>query len=150
MSGLANGASKHGPECQCPRCIGFQPGNALALTHGSYSAVQLTPRARELAETVRSVAPVVSQADEFIIASFGLILARIERASEALEGAEPDELLRLNADLRAWTGMALKYADSLGLTPGSRARLGLDLVRTEKERLTVTRLAALAREEEAA
>lgn len=117
-----------------------QPGNALALKHGSYSSLVLAPRAGELADEVRELAPrVLAPADEPMIRAFGVVLAQIERANQALESAKPSELLRLSEDLRAWLGQALKFAAAFGMSPASRMKLGLSAARTG---LTLTQLAA--------
>jgi hypothetical protein len=34
---LSHGTSKHGPDCACVRCRGFQPHNEVAVRHGATS-----------------------------------------------------------------------------------------------------------------
>lgn len=79
-----------------------------------------------------------------------LVLARIEAATAALdkvdEATAGRELAaytadaapgfqRLREDLRGWISVAARFADALGLTPTSRAKLGLDLTRAKGEAL---------------
>lgn len=45
MTGSANGASRHGPDCACTRCQGFAAGNVAALKHGVSSERQIRPLA---------------------------------------------------------------------------------------------------------
>ena len=124
----------------------FQPGNQLAARHGAYARLQLAPRAKEIAESLHDVVPVVSSCDAATIDVLGLVLAQLERAGAALaivQAADVDRLVagddlgvdrrddlrRLAADSRGWANVALRYFDALGLTPTSRARLGLDIAR---------------------
>ena len=55
--------------------------------------------------------------------------------SQRLAGDEPTlapDLSRLRQDLRAWIGLARRLANDLGLTPTSRAKLGLDIAATQR------------------
>jgi transcriptional regulator with XRE-family HTH domain len=141
---------KHGPDCTCTRCAGFGEGNELALKHGAYSSLKLGPRVAELADEIREVAPVYSPADEAIVRLLATTLSRIERASVAIDvvddkaagkelaaytGLSADSLQRLRSDLRGWINTARRLANDLGMTPTSRARLGLDIVRGRGEAL---------------
>lgn len=128
-----------------------QPGNSRAVVHGArVSAVKLAadPRTRELAEAIRETMPVYSVADEIAIELLSVVLRRIERSVAAVERvdqalgdnvlaafASPSApyLAALRHDLRGWVQQAARLADQLGMTPTSRARLGLDLVRSEGE-----------------
>jgi hypothetical protein len=99
----------------------------------------------ELAEQIRAVAPVYDPADDFAIQSLAVILHRVERAEAALTQmeAEVDELggptaayrggeewvVNLRKELRSWLSVAERYLGALGMSPGSRARLGLDIAR---------------------
>jgi hypothetical protein len=38
--------SEHGPGCGCTKCVGFEPGNELAVTHGATSEAHIRPLAR--------------------------------------------------------------------------------------------------------
>ena len=142
----AGSALTHGPECQCVRCTGFPAGHDLSLRHGAYSSsLRLAPRADELAAELRQVVPGYSAADEAMVRLLALVLARIERATAALEkvddaaegnevaaytGEAAEPLRRLREDSRGWINTARRLANDLGLTPTSRAKLGLDIART--------------------
>lgn len=120
----------------------------FAPTHGCYSLVKLGGRAAEIASALREIVPLASPADSATIDSLAMVLAQLERANavlayrqreeveRAVEGgslsdAERDDLRRLSQDARGWANSALRYFEALGLTPGSRTRLGLDVVRVE-------------------
>jgi hypothetical protein len=38
----------HGHGCDCTRCVGFQAGNELNVSHGAYAVVKRRPRAHEI------------------------------------------------------------------------------------------------------
>jgi len=143
------GASKHGPARGYARPP-FERGNEIATKHGSYALVGLAPRAEELAAGLREVVPVASMADETAIALLALTLARVERATAALDrldeigdesgsalsaytSSEAQKFDRLREDLRGWLRLARTLCSDLGLTPVSRAKLGLDIARAESE-----------------
>jgi hypothetical protein len=138
------------PPFQPGNDLAFKPGNTLSRTHGSYGRLSLAPRAQALADEIRQVVPLHSPADEPAIAALALILAQLERASIAL--AQADELLgeerslaaytdrtqmfeRLRADARGWANTARRYFNDLGMTPTSRAKLGLNVARGRGEAL---------------
>lgn len=124
----ARGASAHGPDCGCLRCIGFGPANTAALTHGSYATVRLTPRARELEDELRELVPFYTPAYAPVVALAALTLARIERASAALEEeGDGERLARLAQDLRGWISTSRRLLNDLGLSPSSQAALARDL-----------------------
>jgi hypothetical protein len=142
---------RHGPDCDCQRCRGFGKGNDAALRHGGYSLVGISERAAEIANQVRPTLPAYSVADEPALLLLATTLARIERANAAVEtvdenasplgsylGAGGDEptlapnLQRLREDLRAWIGLARRLTNDLGMTPTSRAKLGLDIAATQR------------------
>ena len=157
VSGIpAKGESKHVPGvCECPRCIGFQPGHKYGElggrppVHGAMSRTHVIAKAQrtaELADAIRSVVPVYDPADEFTVQALAVLLVRIERAEAALAEveAEADEsgegpaavyrggkawVENLRRDLRSWLSVAERYLSALGMSPGSRARLGLDIAR---------------------
>jgi hypothetical protein len=111
--------------------------------------ISLAPRAAEIAEALRPIVPNYSPSDEPVVGLLAVVLTRVERATAALErvdeATEGHELSantnadgaatlqRLRADLHAWVNTARRLANDLGLTPTSRARLGLDLARTGDE-----------------
>jgi hypothetical protein len=139
---------RHDEACRCTRCRGFAPGNRDALRHGAYARLELSPKAAETAETLKALLPVYQESDEPLLQAFGYVLEQLRAAAGALEQADGHkERLRLSQDARGWTQAALRYADHFAMTPRARTALGLDLVRGEATRLTVTRLARLAEEE---
>ena len=145
MSAVA--AVEHGADCGCVRCTGFTVGNQLSRTHGAYSTLATSKRAEALAGEIRATMPLYSAADEPAIRLLAVTLARVERAAAALDEvdehlgekrlaafmAEGQERLdRLRRDLRAWIGTANRLMSELGMTPSSRARLGLDLALAQR------------------
>lgn len=138
-AGPAKGASAHGPDCTCDRCRGFQPGNAISRRHGGYSLVTLEPRAAALSDEIRELVPARSDSDEVSIRLLALALAQVEAASTWLaehglvdEHGNARSLLR---HLGTMMNTAARIADRLGMTPTSRAQLGLDLTRAKGEAL---------------
>lgn len=156
---MSHGWSAHDENCMCVRCTGFTPGNQLALgkgrpeNHGAYSqsVVKLGPVIEERAEAIRSVLPAYAPADEVAVRALALILIRIERAEAALEQLEEevgDPLAMFSGDLelngrvvrvdglreslRKWLLAAERFLAALGATPSARARLGLDLARSQR------------------
>ncbi len=136
-------ASAHTAECTCVRCRGFdgtdlggrfETGNGVAVKHAATSMIRLAPRAAEIADDVRAIVPVSSEADEPTIRLLSLVLARIETANEWLAEAgmfrnaegEPQPILK---SLSTWENQAARLLASLGCTPTSRAALGVDIVR---------------------
>ncbi len=135
--------------CGCVRCTGFQPGHQInkgkhlprpdLVTHGTQvSPLVLAPAAEAIAVMVREVMPVAHPAFEGTLQSYCIILARIQRAHDALErvsreaeaaeeAGEPYQpnfnVISLGEDLRRWQGSALKHATALGLTPESAAKI---------------------------
>ena len=116
--------------------------------HGAMSRGHVIARAQrtlELADGIRSVVPVYEDADQFAVQALAVLLVRIERADAALSQVEAEADARegpaaayrgqepwvenLRRDLRGWLSGAERYLASLGLSPGSRARLGLDIAR---------------------
>lgn len=141
--------AEHGPDCPCQRCRGFEPGNRLSvgnasrLQHGAYATVKLGPRVEEIADAVRDDVPTYRPADEIMLRLLALCLARLEAAEEAVVASKPDEVARLIADMRSWVGKCRQILNDLGMSPASRARLGVDV--TMARRLaTLTELATAA------
>jgi hypothetical protein len=112
-------------------------GNSLAVKHGGDAMLRLAPRATEIADDLRAVVPSRSDADEPTIRLLALVLARIETANEWLAEhglfrntrGEPQPVLK---SLSTWENTASRLADRLGLTPTSRAALGVDLLRAQE------------------
>jgi hypothetical protein len=144
----AKGPTGHVEGCRCWKCTGFQPGHTLTLKHGAYANVAISPRAEELAEVIRFSAPWLEPADDLAVRALGVVLARVERAEDALTAAEQDDendldvLSRFQHNLRGWLSVAERYFSALGLTPASRARLGVNVAMAR--RLTVVELHAQA------
>jgi Phage terminase, small subunit len=144
-----NGAGRGGP-ARGYSWPPFQPGNQVARKHGGYSLLGIGERGNEICDSIREAMPVYSPADETVVQLLGVTCARIERANEAIatvdESATPlgaylagkdgqdlaPALHRLRQDLRAWIGLARRLSNDLGLTPTSRARLGLDIAAAQK------------------
>jgi hypothetical protein len=135
----------HGDGCACTRCTGTQPGNDLAITHGAYSRLRLQPRAELLRDELAALVPFGCEADAPLLDLASFTLAQVERAALVLaieqaevaraaeEGAEPPARLdRLAADSRAWTKLAARLLDQLGLSPTARGRLAGDLATAER------------------
>ena len=148
----------------------FALGQGRPEAHGAYSRslVKIGPPVEERANEIRDLLPVFHPVDEAALRALSIVLIRIERAEAALEQLEHEiedegrgalamygEELRLNGrvvrvdglkdDLARWLRVAEKYFSALGMTPGSRARLGLDIARAH--RYTVLDLHSEAAEE---
>jgi hypothetical protein len=119
------------------------PGNRIAETHGAYSRItksELEGKRAEIHDALALDAP-VREADGGLPAADGPVvrmaaetLCRLDRIGEFLDrrGWQDDEgnprpILDYETRLR---GHALDLLKELGMTPASRAKLGLDLVRT--------------------
>ena len=134
-SGLGTGHFRPG----CCAVSGSQAGlgNQLALKHGGDAVLRLTPRSVEIADGLREIVPASSPSDEPTIRLLALVLARIETANEWLaengifrnRRGDPQPVLKA---LSTWENTAARLADRLGLTPTSRAALGLDLARAHE------------------
>lgn len=118
-----------GPRPGAANLLPAGPNNQRAVSHGSYAFLTLGPRAQAIAEGLRDVVPAYTDADAPAVQTLGLVLAQLERAAAALDGASRRDLSRLSQDARGWAGTATKLFTELALTPGSRARLGVDLTR---------------------
>lgn len=132
---------QHGPDCECPRCRGTQPGNLLAASHGFYIDPTLRDEHREeleeIAATVWELLPV--KRSEFGLA-VGQVAAKLWRQRRALrdlfehglvrEGGKPAPLL---VEVAKVENAIHRDLVELGLTPRSAAALGVDLVRGERE-----------------
>ena len=118
-------------------------GNQRARSHGGYAAVvreRLDVKVLEVADALGSDLPLrdadggVPRADAVAVRLLAENLCRLDDVSAHLRDfglfdqatGEPRPALDLERRLRAET---LDLAESLGLTPRSRARLGLDLQR---------------------
>ena len=122
----------------------FLPGNQAAIRHGAYARlteVELSDTVHQLVEAIGADLPVrevdggVPAQDAIPLRLLAETLIRRERVreTERLQGIETDDGklrgvvefgLRLDAQI-------IKLCEQMGLTPAARAKLGLDLVRTQ-------------------
>lgn len=117
----------------------FEPGNQVAVRHGAFSKLRLEPRAAELVDEIRDLVPARSDADDPTIGLLALTFAQVEAATLYVaehgivdERGEARSILR---HLGTMINTAGRLCDRLGLTPTSRAQLGLDLTRARGEAL---------------
>jgi hypothetical protein len=123
---LCDRCGERHPDWQrCP----FQPENQLAVKHGSYATVALGPRVDELADEIRDLVPVYTPSDEIALRLLCLALARQERAEAALAEADASDATKLRQDALGWANAARRLLNDLGMTPSSRAKLGLNVAR---------------------
>jgi hypothetical protein len=159
---VSHGTSKHVPGvCVCKWCVGvngtedgvnFEPGNDIAMRHGALaSATRLAqdPATITLADGIRASMPSYAVSDEVTIELLAITMRRVERATAAIDAADSTigerplaaynfkgpELKSLRDDLRGWIRLCASLADSLGMSPLARSRLGLNVVRARGEAL---------------
>jgi hypothetical protein len=101
--------------------------------------LRLAPRADEIANDLRRIVPTGAEPDEPALRLLALVLARVEAANSWLDEqglltqrGEPQPVLRV---LSTWENTAARLCDRLGLTPTSRAQLGLRVARARGEAL---------------
>jgi hypothetical protein len=146
---------RHGPGCECRRCAGlrgavdavpFAAGNTASVRHGAYSGrIGEDERTLAIADEVRRSASWITASDEPAVRLLAVTLCRTERAVAAIEEADKlssnplspylakDTALKaLRDDVRGWVRLAAQLASELGLTPTSRARLGLDVAQSRR------------------
>ncbi len=117
-----------------------EKGNARAVKHGLGATVTLAPQAEAIREVLAAQAPVRAHDgslpvyDEAIVMQAARVMARVQSASEYVE---EHGLFDLEGDLRPVVSelgrierQLTELLDRLGMTPTSRAKLGLDLART--------------------
>jgi hypothetical protein len=126
----------------------FEKGNTAGEKYGAYSnSLEFGERAEQIVEELRPTLPLYHPADEPALALLGATMTRVERATRAINevdaalgekglnaylGANADRLDRLRQDLRGWIGTTVRLMQELGMTPASRARLGLDIALAER------------------
>lgn len=109
-----------------------KPGNTRAVKHGAYSATMISPRATEITAALENDLPWLTPADRSTVARLGWTLARIERLGSWLDQQELDQPNDHNRrELSALMNAAEKLGESLGMSPKSRASLGLAVARGE-------------------
>lgn len=118
-------------------------GNRLAVSHGAFAAIakaELEGKVSEIYAALTADAP-VREADGSLPAADGPAirmaaeaLVRLDRIAEFIErrgwedeSGKPRPVLEYESRLR---GHSLDLLKELGMTPASRAKLGLDLVRS--------------------
>jgi hypothetical protein len=110
-------------------------GNARAVKHGATAVLALAPRSAQIAEGLRPLVPLCSEADEPAIRVLAGVLARIETANVFLDEhglfrpGKDKQLQPVAERIASWENSAARMMDQLGLTPTSRAKLGVDLTR---------------------
>jgi hypothetical protein len=131
-------------------------GNTLATKSGFWMSPLLRPDDRgeveEIAASIRPLMPVYRPEFEPAVEQLACRIWRQRRAYRDLSDhgvvrdGQPASVLAHLAKLESAIARDL---DAFGMTPRAAVSLGLDLLRGEQARLTVTRLAAMAAEEEA-
>ena len=112
------------------------PGNQRAASHGGYARIaegRLEAKVAELAGALAEDVPVASPSDALAVAELAQKVCQLENLRGYLQahgyltdGGE----VRPAADLeRRLSAMVADQLDALGMTPRSRAKLGLDLQR---------------------
>ncbi len=117
-------------------------GNRQAVTHGGFAAIareRLEEREREVYEALSEDLPLrepdgsAPRADAVVVSMFATVLCRLDDVADyhrrrGIETAKGH--LRNSVEIEGRLRReALDFAESLGLTPRSRVRLGLDLAR---------------------
>jgi hypothetical protein len=148
-------ALTHGIGCGCTRCSGFPNGNTAAVRSGFWASPLLRPddqaEVAEIAASVRELLPVHSPGFEPAIEQLACRIWRQRRAYADLadkgvvRDGQPAPIL---ADLAKLERAIARDLDAFGLTPRAAVALGVDVLRGQAGRLTVTRLARLVEEEE--
>lgn len=126
-------ANLRGPDGK-PRA-GFEVGNVERRTHGFRALVEIerSPRTAAIADEIEAVLPIAAPGDEFAV---WLLAGMIERRIRGLAAlADPERSIEetriLRRDLSTVENSIARMLDALGLTPRSRAALGLDVARAE-------------------
>jgi hypothetical protein len=118
----------------------FEVANLAARRHGAQvSSWRLAPRAEEIAAELAELVPASSPSDGPTVSLLATILCRLEIANAYVERnglfdarGRPRPIVRL---VSTWENSAGRLLDQLGMSPTSRARLGLDLTRARGEAL---------------
>lgn len=119
------------------------PGNKRRLAHGGYStiaAARLDDKRRELYDALAADAPLraedgeLPRHDALAVRLLAETLCRLDSVTAYLDLhgqlTEKGEERSAVAVADRLTGRAIELARELGMTPASRAKLGLDLVRS--------------------
>jgi hypothetical protein len=115
-----------------------EAGNDLAVKHGAYAELALSPRVEALMARLRVSAEHLTAADEAGLAvaalsaiQLSVATGAVEEVAEAIErGDDVDTWLgrlesrsRLSKDARGWSNTVRQWFDTLGLTPKGRRDL---------------------------
>lgn len=125
-----------------PGAMTAPPGNRRAVKHGAYAAVvreRLEAKSREVYEALAADAPLrgpdgeLPAADAVAVRLLAEALCRLDDVSAHLRDrglTDEDGAVRPAVELESRLRReAADHADALGMTPRSRARLGLDVAR---------------------
>jgi len=134
------------PEQRVKQIAAIQPppnpageGNTRTLKHGAWSERYLSPLVEEKETELLSLleeASYIANVDRIIVRNLARTLARLERFDWYLD-QEGDVVItgnktKLNPVISAYfTALesCRRHCEALGLTPGARAKLGVDLMR---------------------
>jgi hypothetical protein len=145
---------QHPADCGCARCLGFGPGNDVAVRHGAYSLrLSEHEETQAFADFIRETQPVSHPADEGAVQRLADVYRRIDLSGRALDEADQKTaenplagytdkaawLGRLRDDHARWLREAGRIEAELGRTPASRAKLGLHLA-TARRAMTLADL----------
>lgn len=117
-----------------------EKGNGRALKHGLGATVTLAPQAEAIREVLATQAPVraadgsLPVYDEAIVMQTARVMARVQSATDFVDEHgfldANGELRPVVPELTRIERQLTELLDRLGMTPTSRARLGLNLART--------------------
>ncbi|TIH33690.1 hypothetical protein [Subtercola vilae] len=120
----------------------FQPGNKLAVTHGTYSPARVDPLAHEyIAEVIADPATAYLGQARFSAAlwSWATAQAKVQLLTTWVDGMDISVSGSAKAGqtsplelLRKWMATAQTWASRLGLDPLSAARLGKDVAQGQQ------------------
>jgi Phage terminase, small subunit len=121
------------------------PGNRRAVTHGAYAAIVRERHDRKRLQVFEALAfdvPLreggeLPRPDAVVVSLLAETLCRLEDVKRDIDDhgwrdrktGDPKPVVTLERRLRR---EALDYAEALGMTPRSRARLGLDLAQLQR------------------
>ena len=116
-----------------------EEGNTRTLKHGAYSERYLSPlvqqKEQELMTLLEGVV-YIGNVDRLIVRNLARCLARLERFDSYLDQlgdvVSDGKKTKLNPVIAAYftaIESARRHCEALGLTPGARARLGVDLAK---------------------
>jgi hypothetical protein len=127
---------------------GVPPGNSLAVKHGAYArvvAAKLDSKAREVYDALAADAPLrgddggLPTHDAAMVRLLADVLCRLDSVGAWLDGRwatdEGQHVLEIESKLRR---EAADYLDAMGMSPRSRAKLGLDVQRAGAFDLALT------------